>query len=71
MSATDTPVVPDTTPEMVYPVLVLVTEPEPLLVCVGALLVNETELPPHAAREMQASRTSGANKLFGRHMNVP
>jgi hypothetical protein len=56
---------------MVYPVLVLVTEPEPLLVCVGALLVNETELPPHAAREMQASRTSGANKLFGRHMNVP
>jgi hypothetical protein len=64
---------------MVYPVVVLVTEPEPVLVtepeplvCVGALFVTtELPLPPHAASEMQVKKTSAANKRVGRHMNVP
>jgi hypothetical protein len=77
-SATETPVVPDTTPEMVYPEVVLVTEPEPLPVteplpvCVGGLFnATELPLPLHAASEMQAKDTSAANKRVGRHMNVP
>jgi hypothetical protein len=51
--------------------LVIELEPEPVPVCAGVLLVIAVELPPHAAREMQASSASAVKKRFDRIMNVP
>jgi len=79
LSATEAPVIPDTTPEIVYPALVLV----PLLVllpaavellgCAAALVTDDTELPLslHAANDMQARKISAADKRVGRIMEVP
>jgi hypothetical protein len=83
VSVTETPVIPDTTPETVYPELVLVLVPllVPLVVpapvellgCVAALLVDDVELPLslHAANDMQARKISAVDKRVGRIMEVP
>lgn len=70
---------PETTPEIVYPALVLVLAlllllVEALLVLVElvALVVDEAELPLslHAARDMQAKVMNEADKRVNRIMNV-
>jgi hypothetical protein len=75
LSMTGTSLIPDTTPEMlkVELVLVLVTVLEPELVPVGAAVVPviAVELPPHAARNMQARNASAANKRVDWIMNFP
>ena len=76
--ATDTSVIPDTTPEMVYPELVLVLElvlvdeaDGNATACEGVLLVDDAELPEslHAAREMHPRKTSAVNKRDDRNMS--
>jgi hypothetical protein len=64
LSATETSLIPDTTPEILYAVPVLFTEPEPEPVPVGVdvLPVIAVELPPHAARKLQARNASAAKK---------
>jgi hypothetical protein len=77
LSTTDTSLIPDTTPEMpkveLEPVLVLATvlEPVPVPVCAAVLPVIAVELPPHAARKMQASNAGAAKKRVDWIMNFP
>jgi len=72
---TETSLIPDTTPEMlkVELVLALVTVLEPAPVPVGAAVVPviAVELPPHAARNMQARNASAAKKRVDWIMNFP
>jgi hypothetical protein len=67
LSATGTSLIPDSTPEILYaePVLFTEPEPEPVPVGVDVLPVIAVELPPHAARKMQARNASAANKRVG------
>ena len=53
------------------PVLVTVLEPEPMLVGAAAPPVIALELPPHAAREIQARNASAAKKRVDWIMNFP
>jgi hypothetical protein len=76
LSMTEASLIPDTIPEILYVELVLVTElvpePEPVPVCAALPLpVTATELPPHAAREMQATNASAVKKRVDLIMNVP
>ena len=77
LRVTEASVIPDTTPEMPYvelapdPVPVTVLEPEPVPVGTAELPVIATELPPQAARKMQARNAGAAKKRVDWIMNFP